>query len=74
MDDKHVYMHTRVHANTDFPSSVLLIPLEHQWVHWANIKESLCVYVEDVGGKKEQHLCVGLCAHLPVKDNTPDEA
>ncbi len=24
--------------------------------------------------RKEQHTHVNMCAHLPVKDNTPDEA
>lgn len=24
--------------------------------------------------RKEQHMCLYMCAHLPVKDNTPDEA
>lgn len=37
----------------------------------ANINEGLCVYMCALEGKKGT-AC--MCAHLPVEDNTPDEA
>lgn len=61
-------LHACVDIHTEFPSSVFLIPLEHQWTDSELIKQTLmtlCVYLQSVCTES---------SHLPVKDNAPDEA